>query len=408
MKNKILYISIILVFVIFVGVVIFFMKNKTNNEELDEPVVVINTGDFTIDLLKRINKKENYLISPYSIEVALDMLRQGTSGTTKEELDKVLPQRNLTISNDKVKISNALFINDLYKSVIEKTFENNLKNKYNSKVLYDEFKTPKVINDWVKESTDGMIEKILDSIDLEFVLGLANAIAIDAKWVSEFECNDTRSEEFNVSNNKTINVEMMHKFYKTNLKYLDEENIKGVIIPYQEDLEFVALLPKEDLRDYISNLTKEELTKDLSNFKDIASDDRVNLSLPRFSYEYDIDNFITILRNLGINKVFDSAEADFSKIITKENLNKLGKENIYVSDAIHKTYIDLNEKGTKAAAVTYFGMKALGAFIDDKMIDIEFNRPFMYMIRDNKTSEILFLGSVYEPNKWRGTTCKKD
>ena len=408
MKNKILYISIILVFVIFVGVVIFFMKNKTNNEELDEPVVVINTGDFTIDLLKRINKKENYLISPYSIEVALDMLRQGTSGTTKEELDKVLPQRNLTISNDKVKISNALFINDLYKSVIEKTFENNLKNKYNSKVLYDEFKTPKVINDWVKESTDGMIEKILDSIDLEFVLGLANAIAIDAKWVSEFECNDTRSEEFNVSNNKTINVEMMHKFYKTNLKYLDEENIKGVIIPYQEDLEFVALLPKEDLRDYISNLTKEELTKDLSNFKDIASDERVNLSLPRFSYEYDIDNFITILRNLGINKVFDSAEADFSKIITKENLNKLGKENIYVSDAIHKTYIDLNEKGTKAAAVTYFGMKALGAFIDDKMIDIEFNRPFMYMIRDNKTSEILFLGSVYEPNKWRGTTCKKD
>ena len=408
MKNKILYISIILIFVIFVGVVIFFMKNKTNNEELDEPVVVINTGDFTIDLLKRINKKENYLISPYSIEVALDMLRQGASGTTKEELDKVLPQRNLTISNDKVKISNALFIKDLYKSVIEKTFENNLKNKYNSKVLYDEFKTPKVINDWVKESTDGMIEKILDSIDPEFVLGLANAIAIDAKWVSEFECNDTRSEEFNVSNNKTINVEMMHKFYKTNLKYLDEENIKGVIIPYQEDLEFVALLPKEDLRDYISNLTKEELTKDLSNFKDIASDERVNLSLPRFSYEYDIDNFIAILKDLGINKVFDSAEADFSKIITKENLNKLGKENIYVSDAIHKTYIDLNEKGTKAAAVTYFGMKALGAFIDDKMIDIEFNRPFMYMIRDNKTSEILFLGSVYEPNKWRGTTCKKD
>ena len=89
-------------------------------------------------------------------------------------------------------------------------------------------------------------------------------------------------------------------------------------------------------------------------------------------------------------------------------MNKLGKENIYVSDAIHKTYIDLNEKGTKAAAVTYFGMKALGAFIDDKMIDIEFNRPFMYMIRDNKTSEILFLGSVYEPNKWKGTTCKKD
>ena len=113
------------------------------------------------------------------------------------------------------------------------------------------------------------------------------------------------------------------------------------------------------------------------------------------------------MKAMGIKKAFDEEEADFSKIITKENLNKLGKENIYVSDAIHKTYIDLNEKGTKAAAVTYFGIRATSGVESYETVEIKFDRPFIYMIRDTETKEILFLGSVYEPNKWNGNTCEK-
>ena len=369
---------------------------------------VNDTGNFTIDLLKRVNKDDNYLISPYSIETALSMLKSGANGETKDEIENLIPSRNLKLNNENVKVSNAIFVKNMYKNVIEKQFENKLKNEYKSTILYDEFRTPKLINDWVKESTDGMIEKILDDIDEDFVLGLADAIAIDAKWVSEFECGNTLSEKFTKSDKKEINVEMMHKQYRDNVKYIDDD-IKGVIIPYQENLEFIALLPKDSLKDYVNNLTIDDLNKVLNGFKALNDNERLNLSLPRFNYKYSIDNFIDVLRDMGINFAFDPSSADFSKIITKENLNSLGKDNIYVSDAIHKTYIDLNEKGTKAAAVTYFGMRTSGAYIEDyKVIDIKFNKPFMYLIRDTETKEILFIGSVYEPNKWSGTTCKNE
>jgi serpin B len=89
-------------------------------------------------------------------------------------------------------------------------------------------------------------------------------------------------------------------------------------------------------------------------------------------------------------------------------MDKYKMDNIYVSDAIHKTYIDLNEEGTRAAAVTYFGIKTSGAFIDDyELVEIEFNKPFIYMIRDKSSKEVLFFGTVYEPNVWNGSTCEE-
>ena len=413
MKNKLIYLGIFLGAVILgvASVKLMYSGDPDVIDSPDDPVIVIpdvtDTGNFAIDLLKRVNEKENFLVSPYSIEVALNMLKSGAVGETKEEIEKVVPTRDLKISNNNVKISNALFVKNDYKSVIEKSFENTLTNKYNSKVLYDKFKTPNVINNWVKESTDGMIEKILDRIDPDFVLGLANAIAIDVKWVSEFECDSTTSEEFKQSESKTLNVEMMHQHYGGGIKYLDEESIKGVIIPYKENLEFVALLPKEDLKDYINNLDIKTLNNTISSFKELPDNLRLNLSLPRFSYSYDLNGFIEVLKNMGIKSVFDPSTSDLSGMISKENLTKLGIDNLYVSDAIHKTYIDLNERGTKAAAVTYFGVKA-GSMLVDETVNIKFNKPFLYMIRDTETKEILFMGSVYSPNKWNGSTCEKN
>ena len=105
-----------------------------------------------------------------------------------------------------------------------------------------------------------------------------------------------------------------------------------------------------------------------------------------------------VLEAMGIEDVFDQEKADLSNIMTKEP--------IYVSTAIHKTYIDLNEKGTKAAAITYFGMEK-SAIAPERVETkrIEFNKPFVYMIRDSKTKEMLFFGVVENPNEWKGSTC---
>lgn len=402
MKKKI--INIIILFLLFGSFLGVYYITKDKNEEN-----TANTSkDFTTKIIKNSFKSENYLISPYSIELALNMLKLGAQGSTKGELDKIIFQRNLNVSNENVKISNALFIKSIYDNIIENNFKNKLKEKYNSEILYDEFKSPDVINDWVNNSTDGMIKKVIDNIDPNFVLGLANAVAIDAKWVSEFECNYTTSEKFSRLIGKSINVEMMHQTYSGNAKYLVNNDVKAVLLPYQENLEFIGILPNRSIENYITKLDITKLNKEIDTFEEATTKKRLILSIPRFSYEYDLDSFKDILISIGMKTAFSPTDANFSLIVSKDNMNKLGINNIYVSDAVHKTFIDLNEKGTKAAAVTYFGIRASGAYLEDyEEIKIEFNKPFIYMIRDKQSKEILFFGTVYEPNIWNGTTCEK-
>ena len=401
MNKRIKYLLIIIVLLVtIIGIIIFKDISKTNNNSKED--IVITDTDFTLNFIKNVNKNklENYLVSPYSVEVALNMLKSGANGNTLEELNKVLSKRNLKINNDNVKIANGIFIKDMYKNAIKDTFTNNLKTNFNAEILYDEFTTPNVINNWVNDKTNGMINKILDDISPDFVLGLANAIAIDANWESEFECIRTTSESFKKIDGRTINVQMMHNTYQSGIKYLDGDT-KGVVIPYQENLEFIGLLPDKSVQEYISSLSKEKLDNILNYFEDISSKERVLLSLPRFSYSYDLKDFKNILVDMGIKDAFDDSNANFSNIISPEI------EKLYVSDAIHKTYIDLNEKGTKAAAITYFGIKdGTSSNENFKDIKIEFNKPFIYMIRDTSSKEILFFGTVYEPNIWNGSTCE--
>ena len=376
-------------------------------------------NSFNVKLIKSTFKKENYLISPYSIEIALNMLNEGANGNTKKEIEKILPDRKIADVSikDRVKVADALFIKNKYKKLIKKDFKNTLVNNYSSEVLYDDFKTPDVINNWVNEKTDGMIKKILNSVDDEFVLGLANAIAIDVEWDKQFDCSDTTKAAFTKVNNKKINVEMMHNSYKNeDYKYLETDDAKGIIIPYKSynyktgkvdydngrNLEFVGILPNDSVEKYIDNLTEDKLNDIIKSAKSASSKYEIQLSLPRFKYEYSVDNFKKSLMDMGIKDVFDGEKADLTNIMKKSDM----ENNLYVSEAIHKTYIDLNEKGTKAAAVTFFGVNSYAAIPQEKeVVVIEFNKPFIYMIRDSKTKEVLFFGSVYEPNLWNGSTC---
>ena len=349
------------------------------------------------------------------------MLKEGANGKTKEQIEKVLPDRKISdISvKNKVNVANALFIKDYYKKLIINDFKIDLIDNYNSEILYDEFKTPDVINNWVNRKTDGMIKKLLNNINEDFVLGLANAIAVDVEWEKTFDCSDTTKESFTKTNGKKINVEMMHnKYNSSDFKYLETKNAKGILIPYQsynsttgkEDydngrhLEFIAILPNDTVDKYIENLTEKELNNLINSAKEASSDYEIHLALPRFKYEYSVDNFKEALISLGIKDAFDPENANFTGIMKQTDM----KDNIYVSTAIHKTYIDLNKKGTRAAAVTYFGLDSYAALPQEKdIVNIEFNKPFVYMIRDSKTKDVIFFGAVTEPNLWEGKTCSK-
>ena len=127
-----------------------------------------------------------------------------------------------------------------------------------------------------------------------------------------------------------------------------------------------------------------------------STNEKLDVSLPRFKYDYSINNFNKYLINIGLRETF-SENPNFSRIIDK---------NLKISSSVHKTHISLNEKGTKAAAVTYFSM-ANSSDLDEKtIINIDFNKPFLYMIKDSKSDELLFFGVVKEPNEWKGSDCK--
>ena len=393
---------------------------KENNQKKDKPKIpdIKYTGNFNVDLIKLARRNENFLISPYSIEIALNMLKEGASGETRKQIESVIPDRNINDVSVKkrVNVANALFIKDKYKSKVKDKFKGILTGKYNSEVLYDEFKTPDVINNWVNEETDGMIKKILDNMDKDFVLGLANAIAIDVDWSFPFDCYNTKSEKFTNKDGKEVKVEMMHNtFDYKGFKYLKSDDATGIVIPYASydkktgendadgsNLEFIGILPEDSVDKYINNLTEENLNKLLDSGKESSRDFEIKVSLPRFKYSYEIPNFMEILEEMGIKDAFSPDNANFTKIMDRENTD----DNLYVSTAIHKTFIDLNENGTRAAAVTYFGIdKSAAAPSQPKSVKIKFNKPFVYMIRDSKSEEILFFGAVYEPNLWNGSTC---
>ena len=369
-----------------------------------------NETDFNLNLIKTVNSSytSNYLISPYSIEIALNMLKDGSNGNTYKELEEVVGSRDINKVSDDVKLANAMFIKDMYKKDIKDEYYSLIKTNYDSEIIYDRFETPDVINNWASEKTDGMIKNVLDNMSPDFVLGLANAIAIDVRWQKSFECFNTESEEFTKIDGTKYNVEMMHDIYDyKNYQYFELADAKGVVLPYRsnkdEHLEFVGILPKDNVSDYLNSLTKEKLESIDINLKEAGDNVHISLSLPRFSYDFDLKEFMNILKTMGIKDAFDPQRANFTNMSSTLPL--------YVSTAVHKTFIDLNEAGTKAAAVTFFGMDKNSAPIERKkptIIEIVFNKPFAYMIRDSKTKEILFFGVTYEPNEWKGSTCKND
>ena len=407
-KNRLLILMVLLLVIIILGggfylaYKSFFSEEKppVSNNDNKKTVVKVDKS-YDVKLIKEINKNEksNYLISPYSIEIALNMLRDGTDNNTKKELDSLLGSRKINyLESKRIGVANGLFINDDLKDSVLEDYSNTIKDKYNGEIVYDKLETPKVINDWVKKQTNGMIPKLADKTNPNIILMLVNALAIDVDWLDEFECNYTHEDEFTKIDGSKYKVSMMKNTFD-DVNYFEISNAKGVVLPYKKyddvQLEFVGILPNDKVDSYVNDLTVKELDEIDNNLEK----SKVVVSLPRFSYDYEINGFIKNLQNLGIKDVFNDSKADLSKMVDID---------AFVGNVIHKTHIDLNEKGTKAAAVTAIEVVDKAAVPSDEEIEeVEFNKPFVYMIRDSKTKEILFFGVVYEPEKWNGSTCKK-
>ena len=169
-------------------------------------------------------------------------------------------------------------------------------------------------------------------------------------------------------------------------------------------LEYIAILPNKDITEYLKTFNANELNNLLKTKKSSDSKTDINYSLPKYTYDYTYEEFQTMLNQLGMTDAFNGSLANFKKMVNEDSELEL-----FVSKSIHKTHIELSESGTKAAAVTVFILDKNTAFIEKKeVINIEFNKPFIYIIKEKNSNNIWFFGTVYEPIKWEDNTnlCK--
>lgn len=356
-----------------------------------------DTTNFAVSLLQETIRQEepgaNVMISPVSVLEALAMTANGAEGETAEQMQAILAanqtreELNRNVRNwnaahktdDVTKIANAIWLKDGGFEVSPDFLDLNA-NYYDAGIYESDFseKTVEDINQWVKEKTDNKIDKIITELPQQSLMCLVNAVSFDAEWSEPYEKEDVWKEEFTLESGETKDMDMMHS--KENY-YLENGQAAGVRKPYQDGYSFVAVLPEEGttVEDYISNLTAEAW----SDLLESEQEEEVTTTIPKFKAEYSTSLKDTLVQ-MGMPLAFDAGEADFT------GMEVSGDHGICIGDVLHKTYIEVDEQGTKAAAAT--AVVALESAMVTEPKEVILDRPFVYAIVDDETEIPLFFG----------------
>ena len=360
--------------------------------------------DFAIRLFKASNESgKNTLISPLSVLCALAMTANGAEEETLAQMEEVLgmttEELNLYLysymknlpQGDKYKLSlaNSIWFTEDERFTVNQDFLQTNADYYGADIYKAPFdkQTLKDINNWVKQNTDKMIPEILDDISGDAVMYLVNALAFEAEWSEIYEKNQVREGEFTKEDGSKQNVDFM---YGTEGTYFEDENAIGFMKMYKGGkYAFVAMLPNEgvDVSEYIASLDGESLNALLAN----PQYGTVHTSIPKFETEYSVE-MSEILKDMGMTEAFDMYNADF------EGLGTSTAGNIFISRVLHKTFISVGEKGTKAGAATVVEMKDGAAAEPQEPKEVYLDRPFVYMLVDCENNIPFFIGTMMDVN----------
>ncbi len=376
---------------------------KINPDTVEEAIWQsgeLTVNDFSIRLLQQ-NLSQNILLSPFSALYALTMTLNGADGNTLRQMEEVLGEEQLlngylpavsSSAGDQLHMANSIWYRDTEGLRVKEDFLKESKAFYDTalyKAPFDQ-KTLDDINHWVYNETDGMIENILDDISDDAMMYLINALSFDAKWKKEYKARDIKSRSFTLENGTKQNVQLM---YSDETDYLSCENAEGFLRDYEGGrYAFAALLPEEGLKmeEFIASLDGEKLT-DILNTPLRAS---VHAAIPKFTAQYNV-NLIPALTQMGITDAFSPESADFSR------MGDCAGGPLYIYLVKQKTYIELEEKGTKAAAATMVGVAS--SIADDTSAltkkEIILDRPFLYMIIDTRYNIPVFIGTMMGPQQ---------
>ncbi len=369
-------------------------------KKVDERLIAA-TSRFTFKLYNQVLKQgttKNVFVSPSSVMLALAMTYNGAEGETRQAMAQALEIEGLSLQEVnrafadltsmlgtadpklQLKIANSLWAK---KGIsLKPDFIQRSKEHYAAEVTTLDFSNPTApatINLWVSNNTDTRIDKIVDRISSETILFLINAIYFKGQWTNEFEKGKTREDDFRLADGGQKKLPMMSQSGKYN--YYKGKDFQAVSLPYGTGrMSMYVFLPdkRTTLDQFERDLTVENWETWIKSFRMAPGE----VMLPRFKIEYEVD-LNDVLKALGMSEAFDAHRANFSGIAQLSQADR-----IYISKVKHKTFAEVNEEGTVAAAVTAVEMQVTSVQPPQENFIMKVDRPFFVAIRDNLTSGV--------------------
>lgn len=362
--------------------------------------------DFGLTLFRRLNNaapQENIFISPTSIAAALSMTMNGAAGQTLDEMQATLGGQSLAEVNTanraflealpemdssvQAVMANSIWYRESF--AVKDEFINTTEAYYQSEVQALDFSDPAAparINNWVAEKTQGKIEEIIDRIDPMDRMFLINAIYFNGDWQYPFDEDRTAPAPFFLADNRSVQVDMM-RLNTIPLPYYAAPRAHLVDLPYGkgEAFSMTIILPKEG--NSIAQLLDSLNGQSWKKWTGKLSPRQIAFAMPKFEMRYQT-SLNAPLKEMGMPRAFDPQEADFSNISEARQL--------FISAVQHKAFVNVDEKGTEAAAVTGVGVTTTAAI---EPLRITVDRPFLFVIRDRETGRMLFVGKMMNPGE---------
>ena len=360
-------------------------------------------NNFGLKLFKQLHKDgENRFISPTSIAVCMQMAGQAAGGDTRAEMDKAMELGTLDAkaanrdlinelnSRDGVKLSiaNSLWA-DPTRVTLNEAYVKEVDEYFDSVARAIDFNDPKsvdVINGWISDKTNALITDMLDEIPPSAITYLINAIYFKGDWTDKFDKELTKEANFHLADGSTKTVKLMSR--KDDIVYGEDTASQFAKLPYGKDGQAAmwVVLPKEGTS--LDTIVKQLDASKLKQMSDNAWERKGTIKLPRFKLRYK-ETLNDSLQSLGIKKAFQLGEADFTRL----GESHLGK--IFIGRVLHEAVVIVNEEGTEAAAATIIEMRAGSA--PPKPFTMTCDKPFLFLITDEPTGAVLFIGTCYNP-----------
>jgi len=366
--------------------------------------IIAHSNDFGVELFTQTAQasNENLMLSPLSASVALTMLLNGSEAETFYQIRDMLGYpadftiaeineaykslvNQLLVADKKVQLNLANAVFYRLDFLVKDPFIQVLNTNFDAQVQSLDFSAPSAlttINKWASDNTNGKIPKVMDNIRADAVMFLMNALYFKGNWTNQFDKSKTTNSPFTLDDGSTVEVSTMHHD-KMGAIYYEGQNFTALELPYgRRNFSMIIMLPANSLGSFYENFTPEvwrEMTSALNNSSEWTN---FVVRLPKFSFEYE-----TLLNDqlqaLGMLDAFDPSLA---------NLSGISDANICVDFVKQNTFVDVNEEGTEAAAVTTIGI--IETSLPPMFV---VNKPFAFAIRERTTNTLLFIGGVVDP-----------